>query len=97
VAGIGYNGAPPGVEIDWGNRDEKNFRVIHSETNALKYCKPGTVYLLACTHSPCSRCLSAIAGYGIKKIIFEQWYHRDRNVEELCKEFGVELKQLTIS
>ena len=23
VAGLGYNGAPPGIEINWENRDER--------------------------------------------------------------------------
>ena len=26
VAGLGYNGAPPGIEIDWSNRDERRKR-----------------------------------------------------------------------
>lgn len=41
VAGVGYNGAPPGVEIDWSDRDERRKRVIHAETNALRYVSPG--------------------------------------------------------
>jgi len=29
IAGIGYNGAPSGVEIDWSDRDDRRQRVVH--------------------------------------------------------------------
>ena len=54
VASLGYNGAPPKIEIDWTDRDERRKRVIHAETNALRYIKPNEGYLLACTHLPCN-------------------------------------------
>ena len=40
VGGLGYNGAPSGVNIDWDNRDERRKRVVHAEVNALRYVKP---------------------------------------------------------
>jgi dCMP deaminase len=40
VAAIGYNGAPPGVEINWSDRDERRRRVSHAESAALRYIKP---------------------------------------------------------
>ena len=36
VAGLGYNGAPPEVDIYWHDRDERRKRVIHAEVNALR-------------------------------------------------------------
>ena len=35
IASLGYNGAPPGVDIDWSDRDDRRKRVIHAATNAL--------------------------------------------------------------
>ena len=40
IAAVSYNGAPPNVEIDWSNRDERRVYVIHAETNLLRFIKP---------------------------------------------------------
>jgi dCMP deaminase len=93
---FGYNGLPPGVSTDWTNREEKNKRVIHAEMNLLRYIKPGEIEVLVCTHSPCVNCLPVLASYGIKTIYFEQYYHRNLDVDIIAKEFGIELKQVTI-
>ena len=37
VAALGYNGAPPNIEIDWTNRDERRKRVVHAKINELRY------------------------------------------------------------
>ncbi len=92
VAGIGYNGAPRGMEIDWSNRDERRKRVIHSELNCLVYCRPNEVWLLACTLLPCSPCMHNIAAYGIKKVVFGEVYKQDDFALTLAKEFGIELE-----
>jgi dCMP deaminase len=94
VAGLGYNGAPPGVEIDWSNRDERRKRVVHAEVNALRYAKPGECKLLACNLLPCNECLKMIASYGIKKVIFSKIYNFDESSLKLAKEFKIELIQL---
>lgn len=94
VASIGFNGAPRGVNIDWSNRDERRKRVIHSEINALSYCKPGECYLLACNLLPCTDCLKSIAAYGIKKVVFEEVYTQDDFAPTLAKEFNIELIQI---
>jgi dCMP deaminase len=93
IASIGYNGAPQGVEIDWNNREEKLKRVIHSELNCLKYCLPGDVKTLYITHSPCVNCLALIASYKIKRVVFQESYHRDttNESEKIAKEFNIEL------
>ena len=72
VASLGYNGAPPKIEIDWTDRDERRKRVIHAETNALRYIKPNEGYLLACTHLPCNDCLKNIAYSGIKYVFYKE-------------------------
>lgn len=70
VAAMGYNGAPPGVEIDWTDRDERRLWVIHAEANALRYVAPGEVWLMASTMMPCRECVLLAASYGIKEIIY---------------------------
>jgi dCMP deaminase len=96
VAGLGYNGAPPGIEIDWSDRDDRRKRVVHAEVNALRYTKPGESKLLACTHLPCNECLRMVASYGIKKIIYANDYDKDLSSKTLSKEFGIEIIQLKL-
>tara|TARA_Y100000310_G_scaffold344778_1_gene459447 strand:+ start:111 stop:527 length:417 start_codon:yes stop_codon:yes gene_type:complete len=96
IAGIGYNGAPPGIEIDWKNRDERRRRVVHAEVNALRYVRPGECDLLASTLLPCNDCLRMIASYGIKRIIFKDNYERDPSTTELAGLFGIDLKSVEL-
>ena len=91
VAGVGYNGAPPGINIDWSDRDSRRLRVIHAEVNALRYTRPGECYLLASTLLPCNECLRMIASYGVKKVIFRQVYHKDISSLKLAEEFNIKL------
>jgi dCMP deaminase len=95
VAGVGYNGAPPSLEIDWEDRDERRKRVIHAEINALRYAHPDECYLLACTLLPCNDCLKTIASYGIKKLVFGDEYDKDLSSLDLANEFGIELVTFT--
>lgn len=94
VAALGYNGAPRGVQIDWANRDERRKRVVHAEINCLSYCKPGEIEILATTLLPCSSCITTIASYGIKKVVYGEIYARDDSALSLAKEFGIELLQI---
>lgn len=91
---FGYNGAPPGVEIDWSNREEKNKRVIHAEMNVLAYTTPGEIDTIVCTHSPCYGCLPVLARYGIKNIYYEIDFHSGPDSKRIAEEFGVVLTQI---
>ena len=91
VAGLGYNGAPSSLNINWENRDERRKRVVHAEINALRYTKPNECYLLACNLLPCNDCLKMAASYGIKKIVFDKFYDRDDSSLSIAKEFGLNL------
>jgi dCMP deaminase len=91
VAGLGYNGAPTGVEINWEDRDDRRKRVIHAEVNALRYAKPGECSLLACTLLPCNECLRMISAYGIDVVVFDEIYQNDYSSLELAKEFNINL------
>lgn len=96
VAGLGYNGPPRGIEIDWSNRDERRKRICHAESNCLSHCKPGECKLIASTLLPCHNCLQIIAAYGIKKIIYAEVYDKDDLTLKLAKEFGIELVQIDL-
>jgi dCMP deaminase len=91
VAGLGYNGAPPGININWTNRDQRRNKVIHAEVNALRYVRPDECYFLACTHLPCNDCLKLISSYGIKEIYFNEVYQRDMSSLDLAPEFDIKL------
>ena len=90
-AGLGYNGAPAGVEIDWENRDDRRKRVVHAEVNALRYAQPGECKLIATTLLPCNECLRMISAYGIEVVIFDEIYQRDYSSLNLAKEFNINL------
>lgn len=90
VAALGFNGAPPGVEIDWDNRDERRQWVLHAEANALRYVTPGEVEMVVCTSLPCTSCMLLIASYGIKQVFYRDEldpavYDRDLILEIAAK------------
>lgn len=93
VAAVGYNGPPRGVNIDWTNREERRKRIVHAEVNCLAHSRPGEIEILATTLLPCSSCITVIAAYGIKKVIYGEIYHRDDCALQLAEEFGIELIQ----
>ena len=94
VAGVGFNGFPAGMREDWQDRDKRRLYIVHAEQNALRYVKPNECTLIAVTLLPCNDCLKAIASHGIKAVIYQDIYERDKTTIELAKEFGVELVQI---
>ena len=94
VAGLGYNGSPPGYNIDWTDRDARRPFVSHAERSALRYCKPGEAKLIAVTLSPCQHCIIDIAMFGIKKVIFQDDYNEYFQVLEIAKKYDIELIQM---
>jgi dCMP deaminase len=94
VAGLGYNGSPPGYEIDWSDRDSRRPFVSHAERSALRYCKPGEAKLIAITLSPCQHCIMDIAMFGIKKVVFRNFYERDEKSFEIAHKFDIEMIQI---
>lgn len=95
VAGVGYNGAPSGIDIDWSSRDDRRALVIHAEVNALRYvtraeAESGAVLV---THVSCPACLTVIASYGIKRVSYR---HLLDNYDEqvsynIAKQLGITL------
>jgi deoxycytidylate deaminase len=91
---LGYNGPPPGIEIDWSEREHRGARVIHAEVNALRSIAPGQCRFLAVTLLPCRNCMTFIASKGVKRLIYREVYERDQLAFELAREFGIELVQM---
>lgn len=91
---LGYNGPPPGCEIDWSDRDKRIHRIIHAEVNALRSVAPGECKFLAVAMLPCRHCMTFIASKGIRKILYREVYERDMLALELAQEFGIELVQV---
>lgn len=85
VAGVGYNGAPSGVEIDWSDRDRRRNYVIHAEANALRWTTPEQVQggMVVTTHHPCGSCLTLIASYGITNLYFAHTLDYAYDMDEL--------------
>ena len=100
VAATGYNGVPPGITIDWTNRDARRVWVIHAERNCLNYVLPGDCKLLACTLLPCPECLKEIAIKRIKRVVYADVYKTDPEVAKqafnFADRFEIELVQLPI-
>jgi len=81
---LGYNGAPPGIDIDWSDRDSRRKYVLHAEANVLNYAKPKEVKLLACTHLPCKECMKLIALKSISTVYYSKILH-NYNPDETFK------------
>jgi dCMP deaminase len=94
VAGLGYNGSPPGYEIDWSDRDSRRPFVSHAERSALRYCKPGEGKLIAVTLSPCESCIMDIAMYGIKQVFFRDFYEKGEKSFEIAHKFDIKMVQI---
>ena len=92
VAGIGYNGAPSGITINWEDRDRRRPWVIHAEVNALRWVTPTEACggWIATTHHPCAACLTVIASYGLKRLVYRDLpaaYYGD--VAGVCEALGI--------
>ena len=98
VASVGYNGPPPGIELDWSDRLAYRELVIHAETNALRYCTRGEVTggFAAVTHIPCPPCLTALAAHGLVAVNFQEERATPSNNEDsyrVARALGITLAQ----
>ena len=74
VAGMGYNGAPPGMRHctdDTCNASTRCVHTAHAEENAIRHSlgdfDGATLYV---TGKPCKRCMLRIVGVGIKQVVY---------------------------
>lgn len=94
VAATGYNGAPPGVEIDWTDRDARRPLVDHAEHNCLKYTIPGEVYYLYVTLIPCENCFEKLKLHGVKEVFYSENYKNDTSVLDKAARSGIVMVNL---
>lgn len=92
VAALGYNGAPPKVTLEWSDRGARRKRVIHAESNALRYVVPGEAWFIACSHLPCLECLKLIRSYNIFLVYYSNELpdHYDSDeILDIAEEYGM--------
>lgn len=98
VAALGYNGAPPGVVIDWTDRDFRRGYVVHAEQNALRFVHPGEVAFIASTMMPCMTCMLVIASYGVKRVVYadglDPQVYDTVATKQLAAKCGIKLEQI---
>lgn len=92
----GYNGAAPGVEIDWSNREARRPFVRHAEENCLRYTRKGAPHYLYVTLLPCAACLKKAAAKGVKEIIYGAVYARDESALRDAPLLGISIRQLSL-
>lgn len=93
VAGVGFNGPPAGIDIDWSDREKRSDKVVHAEMNCLNYVRAGEGKLIATTVLPCVDCMKHIAAKRIKRVVYMD-QHKYASSLDLAKEFGIELIKL---
>lgn len=86
IAGVGYNGPPPGVNIDWDDRDRRRDFIVHAEVNAFRDCLRRDVAggMVLVTGVSCIPCLAVVASMGIKHVCFRhelENYPSQRSIE----------------
>ena len=97
IVAVGYNGLAPGKDVSYQffrNRNHRRPYMIHAEVNCLSLVKRGEVNLLACTLLPCSSCATMIAAYGVKKVVYEEVYHRDVAALDIFDFYGIDCVKL---
>lgn len=101
VAGLGFNGPPSGVDIDWTDREGRRPLVVHAEPNALRHCQPADVAggILASTHRPCAPCLATIASYGIRRVFYavenDPNNYDAKELERVSQAFGLHVVRIS--
>lgn len=107
VAGVGFNGAPSNIDLDWLDRNARRDFVSHAEINALENVKAGECWLIAVTTLPCCPCLTFICNKGIKRVVYLEEVQKQTTLSNICREsvlkaqkhakkLGIELVKISI-
>lgn len=97
ILGVGYNGAPRGMahctEVGCREIDGHCTRAIHAEFNAIINSpfdiSHGTLYLVGA--GPCYRCVHAVLGTGITRVVIGWFDKIDFVALDLLREGGVDI------
>ena len=81
VLGVAYNGLAAGKVVTtefWSDRNARRPYMIHAEANLLARISHGQAKTMAITLQPCTCCAQAIAGHGIKQVVYTLKYEFDK-------------------
>jgi dCMP deaminase len=98
VLSVAYNGLPKNLKVSnkfWQDRDKRRPYIIHAESNALARIKMNEGKLLACTLLPCAACATNIAAYGIKEVVFKEFYNRDMKALDVFNFYNISCIKLS--
>jgi dCMP deaminase len=102
---MGFNGFPRGVSdhpMNYEDRNEKLWRTIHAEENAVLFHKghdiPHTMYIV---DYPCAHCMAIMIQVGIQRIVVgkqesdfrDRWLASITSAKRMAWEAGVELEE----
>jgi len=99
VLGVGYNGAPSKVDIDWQDRESRRPFVIHAEANALRHTTPHLADggLMASSHYPCAACCTLVRSYGVLRLFWlypPDWSRYPALPARFLRTLGLELERI---
>ena len=111
IISIGYNGTPKGMincddVFDKNDFDPDEHHIfsmnneIHAEVNAIIYATKNSVDIsdstLYVTTSPCHDCAKIIVATGIKHVIYDKLYEREKDIPiNFMKKAGIFVEQYT--
>ena len=108
ILSTGYNNPPPGVPsceemeacliVDRPGHGPSCRRTVHAELNAIMHLggRHKEAFALYTRFAPCNPCLEQILKFGIKEIVYTEFYDTisvERNL--LLKGFGATLRRVT--
>jgi dCMP deaminase len=101
IISTGYNGPPRGVSDYYITRQERLFKTVHAEENAILFAtrslKGATAYV---THACCANCAAKLIQVGIGRVVFpkpsadflSRWQESYFSAMGMFKEVGVEVE-----
>lgn len=98
VVATAYNGLRPGLQVTpkfWADREGRLPYVIHAEVNLCSLFQRGDVKTVAVTTLPCASCAAVLVAHDVKRVVWGELYHRDRQGRDVLERAGVQLVQLT--
>lgn len=97
VAGLGYNGAGPGMDHcheDHCNETCRCLRTLHAEQNAL-YSRNGDPYVAYVTHEPCLNCTKELALAGVRRVVYLKPYTSIAEAERTARQEWIDHYKIT--
>lgn len=95
VLGVAYNGLAAAKQVQpefWHDRNARRPFMIHAEANLLARISHGQAKTMAITLQPCTCCAQAIAGHGIKKVVYTLKYDFDQGGLDVLDFYNIEHK-----